>query len=286
MLYARSIEVVTSVNLISIFPFLLLAESLRMNPAVRSLVLLCFLCLMQCSAEAQPVEGMASFYADRFHGRTTSTGETYDKAGFTAASKTYPYGTRLEVTSVAGGESVEVRVNDCGPHHPDRILDLSRAAAAELGLLRSGVAKVRVRVIELGTLGPTCDRSATDPPAPAPEPLGEATPPPPAPPAPTVSRAPAAPAPAPAPAAEPAAETFPDDVMLFGVQVGTFSKAKNATELVERLRAAGFADAWTALVGRMHRVFTGKFYFQDDATDLRDRVRTAGFPGAAVRRVQ
>ena len=252
-----------------------------MYPAVRPLFLLLLLSVLQCSATAQPVEGMASYYADRFHGRPTSTGETYDKAGYTAASKTYPYGTRLEVTNVAGGETVEVRVNDCGPHHPDRIIDLSRAAAAEIGLLRSGVAKVRIRVIELGTLGSTCDRSEADA-QPAPEPIGEAVTPPAAPPAPTVTRAPA---PAAAPQ-KPEAATFPPDAMLFGVQVGTFSRAKNATELVDRLKAAGFADAWSALVGRMHRVFTGKFYFQDDATDLRDRVREAGFSGAAVRRVQ
>ena len=259
-----------------------------MPSAVRPLVLLFMLSLLQCSAAAQPVEGMASFYAERFHGRTTSTGETYDKDGYTAASKTYPYGTRLEVTNVAGGESVEVRVNDCGPHHPDRILDLSRAAAADIGLLRSGVAKVRIRVIELGTLGSTCDRSPSDSTA-TPEPLSQAVTPPAAPPAPTVTQAPPAATPAAkgttAPEA-PAATTYPDDVMLFGVQVGTFTKAKNATELVDKLKAAGFSDAWSALVGRMHRVFTGKFYFQDDATELRERVREAGFSGAAVRRVQ
>ena len=246
-----------------------------MPPAVphRCLLLLLLLPLLQCSATAQETTGMASFYADRFDGRPTSTGETYDKTAYTAASKDYPYNTRLEVTNVTNGERVEVRVNDCGPHHPDRIVDLSRAAAAQIGLLRSGTARVRIRVLELGTDGPTCDRSE------ATEILQESalSPPPPPPPATTEAKGAEEP---------PAAETFPTDVMLFGVQVGTFNKPANAEQLVERLREAGFTDAWTALVGRVHRVFTGKFYFQDDATELRERVRTAGFTAAAVRRIQ
>ena len=81
-------------------------------------------------------------------------------------------------------------------------------------------------------------------------------------------------------------EIFPDDAMLFGVQVGSYGNEANAQTMLARLRNAGFADAWIAKVGQVNRVFTGKFYFQDEAKDLRKRVRQAGFTDAAVRRVQ
>ena len=84
----------------------------------------------------------ASWYGPKFHGRTTANGETYDQWGMTAAHKTLPFGTRLKVTNVANGRSVVVRINDRGPFIPGRDLDLSRAAANELGF--GGVATVRV----------------------------------------------------------------------------------------------------------------------------------------------
>ncbi|MEM6770533.1 MAG: septal ring lytic transglycosylase RlpA family protein, partial [Bacteroidota bacterium] len=106
------------------------------------------------------VRAMASYYADRFNGRPTSTGETYDARELTAASKAYPYNTLLEVANAATGAKVIVRVNDCGPHNPERLLDLSKAAATQIGVARAGVAAVDVRVVRLGTDGPTCNRSA------------------------------------------------------------------------------------------------------------------------------
>ncbi|WP_116109233.1 septal ring lytic transglycosylase RlpA family protein [Lewinella sp. IMCC34191] len=238
---------------------------------------LLILLAMVIPAGAQQTEGMASYYADRFHALPTSTGETYDKEAYTAASKEYPYNTRLEVTNVVSGQSVEVRVNDCGPHHPQRILDLSRAAADDIGLLRMGVAKVRLRVIELGTDGPTCERGAW---ARAEREKAEAGPPV----APTQVTAKAGSIPV--EEVEETPEIFSEDAMLFGVQVGSYGKVANAEAMLERLRAAGFTDAWMAKVGKVNRVFTGKFFFQEEAKALRKRVRQAGFSDAAVRRVQ
>ncbi len=279
---------------------------LTISKAVRRLFTLSLLVLLSGLAMAQKMEGMASYYADRFHAKPTSTGENYDKAAYTAASKEFPYGTRLEVTNIVSGQTVEVRVNDCGPHHPRRIIDLSRAAAMEIGLLRMGVAKVRLRVLELGTLGPTCNRGAWSKARRArkatkgadsggPMPNSGAVTPAPSPPAPTVPNAEppstakettvAKGSTAPPAAAEPA-EEFPENAMLFGVQVGSFGNVDNANALLERLREAGFTDAWMAKVGRLNRVFTGKFYFQDAAKELMEKVREAGFQGAAVRRVQ
>ncbi len=92
-------------------------------------------------------EGMCSFYADRFDGLPTSNGEKYDKNGFTAAHKTLPFNTLLAVTNLKTNNYVIVRVNDRGPHKVSRLLDISMAAAKQLGIKKAGIAKVRVKVI-------------------------------------------------------------------------------------------------------------------------------------------
>ncbi|MDH7515163.1 MAG: septal ring lytic transglycosylase RlpA family protein [Bacteroidota bacterium] len=95
-------------------------------------------------------EGTASYYSDRLHGRRTASGERYNRSRFTAAHNSYPFGTWLRVTAKRTGKSVLVRVNDRGPIRGNRIVDLSYAAARELGMLRSGVIPVRVEVIDWG----------------------------------------------------------------------------------------------------------------------------------------
>ena len=89
----------------------------------------------------------ASYYADRFHGRMTANGETFDMNAMTAAHKTLPFGTMVKVTNVSSGESVVVRINDRGPYHGDRVIDLSKAAASRLGMMGSGTAQVDIDVI-------------------------------------------------------------------------------------------------------------------------------------------
>ncbi len=95
-------------------------------------------------------EGVASYYASEFNGRPTSNGEIYDMNQMTAAHRTLPFNTKVRVTNVATGKSVNVRINDRGPFKADRIIDLSLAAAKELGLIGTGTARVRVEVVELG----------------------------------------------------------------------------------------------------------------------------------------
>jgi rare lipoprotein A (peptidoglycan hydrolase) len=92
--------------------------------------------------------GQASFYAAEFHGKKTSSGERYDMDDFTCAHRWLPFGTRLRVTNISNGKSVVVRVNDRGPWKHKRIIDVSKAAAKELDMVRSGTAKVEVRVEE------------------------------------------------------------------------------------------------------------------------------------------
>lgn len=91
--------------------------------------------------------GSASYYADRFEGRTTASGVPFRQAAMWAAHRTLPFGTRLRVTNVANGSEVEVEVVDRGPYAHGRVLDLSRAAARRLDFIRAGHTRVRVEVL-------------------------------------------------------------------------------------------------------------------------------------------
>lgn len=92
--------------------------------------------------------GTASWYGKKFHGYKTSNGEVYDMYGMSAAHKTLPLPTYARVTNLANGKSVIVKINDRGPFHEDRIIDLSYAAAGKLGILGKGTAKVEVQAID------------------------------------------------------------------------------------------------------------------------------------------
>ncbi|AAP96726.1 hypothetical protein A6046_02435 [[Haemophilus] ducreyi] len=97
--------------------------------------------------------GIASYYGDQFNGRLTANGELFSNNEMTAAHKTLPFGTLLEVTNVRNGRSVIVRVNDRGPYYGSRIVDLSKAAAIELGMKRAGLAKVKLAVLNKNKKG-------------------------------------------------------------------------------------------------------------------------------------
>lgn len=91
--------------------------------------------------------GIASFYGRRFHGRLTANGERFDMNAMTAAHKTLPFGTSVRVTNPANGRSVTVRINDRGPFVRGRHIDLSRAAARQLGVISRGHAPVELDVV-------------------------------------------------------------------------------------------------------------------------------------------
>ena len=110
------------------------------------------------SARGFTERGIASWYGTKFHGRRTSSGEPYDMFQMTAAHRTLPLPTYVAVRNVATGHEVVVRVNDRGPFHADRILDLSYVAAAKLGIARKGTGLVEVRALDLGpTQAPTAE---------------------------------------------------------------------------------------------------------------------------------
>ena len=107
--------------------------------------------------------GTASFYGQKFHGRRTSSLEVYDMYAFSAAHKTLPLPSFARVTNLANGKSVVVRVNDRGPFHDGRVIDLSYAAAVKLGVYPAGTAKVEVRALTVNDRGPDMRVAAPDP---------------------------------------------------------------------------------------------------------------------------
>jgi rare lipoprotein A len=94
--------------------------------------------------------GLASWYGSRFHGRKTASGEAYDMHALTAAHPKLPFGSWVRVRNLVNGRSVDVRINDRGPHIKRRIIDLSRAAAQSLGLAGHGTRQVEITLLEKG----------------------------------------------------------------------------------------------------------------------------------------
>lgn len=185
--------------------------------------------------------GLASWYGDQFHGRPTATGERFDMNQLTAAHKTLPLPGLVEVTNLANGRSVVLRVNDRGPFVDGRIIDLSRGAADALDLRRAGVGQVRVRY--LGR---------------APRQGGG-----------QVMMASAGPVPAAAPVAQPAAVV--GEAGAFWVQAGAFSERRAADRVSRRLGdRAQVQDVQTG-TGRLYRVVVGPW---DDA-NAAERARQA-----------
>ena len=99
------------------------------------------------SAGSKNISGAASYYGKRFHGRRTANGESFNMNSMTAAHKTLPFGTKVKVTNRSNGKSVVVRINDRGPYVGGRVIDLSRAAAARIGMIHSGTARVSIAVL-------------------------------------------------------------------------------------------------------------------------------------------
>lgn len=205
--------------------------------------------VLQTSA-GYSARGIASWYGRDFHGLATSSGETYDMHAMTAAHTTLPLPTWVEVTNLANGKRVVVKVNDRGPFVDNRLIDLSYAAATALDMVRTGTTRVEVRAIS----GPN-DRQNN----------------------PTVAVAPPVPAAAPPLAA---------DAELMFVQVGAFSQADNAERLVARLRASGFANpiVITEPEGRrvLHRVRLGPIRDAGEFDELSARLHAIGVPGSRL----
>ncbi len=115
---------------------------------LKTFVILVITLLLSVTASAQKYTGDATYYANKFHGRLTSSGERYHKDSLTCAHRTLPFGTLLKVLNKKNGREVVVEVTDRGPFRKGAIVDLSLAAAKEIDMLRCGVVKVEVTHLE------------------------------------------------------------------------------------------------------------------------------------------
>lgn len=203
--------------------------------------------------------GTASWYGSEFHGRPTSNGETFDMNALTAAHPTLPLPSVLEVTNLANGKAVTVRLNDRGPFVAGRMLDLSRRAAEELGFIHTGTAQVRVRY--LGPAEPAL--------APAIPSVTLAS-----------ARTPAAVAAVSAPLV---ASVAPVASGRF-VQAGAFADAANAERARERVAGLGPTRVAPATINgaRMYRVLVGPWADAAQAAAKAEEVAARGLPGARV----
>jgi rare lipoprotein A len=156
------------------------------------------------SSKGYQESGQASWYGTKFHGKRTSSGEPYDLYGMTAAHKTLPLPTYVEVTNLSNNRSVIVKVNDRGPFHDDRLIDLSYTAAVKLGIIGNGTGRVKVRAIDPQTHATATEATAVALPvvtADAPSPVGPG-----------------------------------EDAVLY-LQVGAFSSRENAERLQSKIQA-------------------------------------------------
>ena len=111
---------------------------------------MCSLHSVAVSGTVPSQKGVASYYADKFQGRKTASGKRFRQEALTGAHRTLPLGTKVRVTNLKNGKSVEVEINDRGPFIKGRIMDLSKRAARKIGMIRSGIAQVRVEVVGAG----------------------------------------------------------------------------------------------------------------------------------------
>lgn len=217
--------------------------------------------------------GVASWYGQQFHGRQTANGEIFDMRQISAAHPTLPMPSLVEVTNLENGRSMQLRVNDRGPFHDNRLIDLSQAAARELGFEGQGLARVRVRFVSLlpangtppvaGTsTRPTTVAAAAPTPAPAP------------------ARATAAPPPA-APRTATAATADACAADSHFVQVAAFSEPANARRLASELTRLGRVEVVNA-AGPPSRVRLGPYGSRQDAFGKLARVHGLGYRDAMV----
>lgn len=207
-------------------------------------------------------EATVSYYGEEFNGKPTSSGELFDMNALTAAHKTLPFGTLLEVTNLDNGKKVTVRVNDRGPFVDNRELDVSKGAAAQLGMLGTGTA--RASVVKIGDPDPANAAAAGSAPA-------------------GVTQPAAAPKPAAASPAIVASPKLADRATgaQWRIQLGSFSNEDNAYKLVARLRKDGFSPAYEKS-GTLTRVVLAGIA-DGDLKGIRAKLDASGYGAYVVR---
>lgn len=122
----------------------------RVRVALLSAILAMTAAALSAQTGGETETGLAAVYSNRLHGRTTAKGQIYDRSKLTAAHKTLPFGTTVRVTNARNGRSVVLRVNDRGPVQPERILDISPAAARRLGMHPRSMREVTLEIVKVG----------------------------------------------------------------------------------------------------------------------------------------
>ncbi len=240
---------------------------------MKTCILIVLLCLQISEIFAQRQKftqtGVASYYAGRFHGRKTSSGEIYDSKKFTAAHRTLKFGTMVKVTNLKNNLSVIVKVNDRGPFAHNRIIDISQAAAQEIGMLKTGTAQVRIEVVdENGKLfephtpkETKKDTTSTAQNTPKPTPTADTT---------FLTGNTYSPW---------GTKKTPKGM---GIQVGSYGDLENAKDLCKDLHKAGIQETYIQ-VGwnekRIYRVLVGAFTDEETGKKQLDAIRRAGFDG-------
>ncbi|MCU0833718.1 MAG: septal ring lytic transglycosylase RlpA family protein [Chromatiaceae bacterium] len=233
------------------------------------------------TSEGYVERGLASWYGPKFHGRRTSSGERYDMHAMTAAHKTLPLPTYAEVVNLQNGRSAVVKINDRGPFKDGRVVDLSYAAAKELGVVKPGVAMVEVRAIDPAPTPASSEAglivAAADPP-PAPQPAAAVA---------EGLVAPAASTPVPSPVLLADADSGTGGAAS-GVylQVGAFGDRLNAEELRKRLvrQLAEQVHVRTADGSRapLYKVHVGPLPSRKEARDVSQQLASLGLTDARV----
>ena len=234
-------------------------------------------------------KGRASYYAAKFQGRRTASGESFNNKELTAAHRTLPFNSLLKITNTANGKEVVVRVNDRGPFSPNRILDISKAAADQLDMVRAGVATVTVEVVGVDGMVATLP-TAYNAQSPVISPLQSRT----LTAQPVALNANFATLPGRKPAAD---EHFtigsyslwgtaknPDG---YGVQVASYEDLNNAKDLCQKLIArkqeAVFISVEPSKGGKLYRVLAGTFRGRRDAQQYLSQLEQIGFEGIICR---
>ena len=195
--------------------------------------------------------GLASWYGREFDGLPTASGETFRPEKISAAHRTLPLGTVVDVLNEKNGKTVRVKINDRGPFVAGRIVDLSKAAAQEIGSVGDGVVPVTLRVVTLGDNSRIRAKS-DEPPAPTP--------------------------------ANTAARPEPDAPAAgWAVQAGAFASQENAVRLRDRL-AGRYPTPWVEDAGGIKRVKFGPYTSRVEAESARDSLGEMGLAGILVSR--
>lgn len=201
------------------------------------------------SAEGYHEKGIASWYGTKFHGRRTSSGEIYDMYKMTAAHKTLPLPTYVEVTNLENGKKVIVKVNDRGPFHENRLIDLSYSAATKLGIIAKGTGLVEIRALT------TPGKASVTQPAKAPSPEMTAS-------VKSIS----------------SAEMF--------LQVGAFSSLSRAEQIKRKLQheVTGVITItpFSSSQGTLYRVRIGPISNVEQGDSLATKLASLGFPNSHI----